>query len=86
MLDKCPGTKTILQPTIKLKTCPKCGEEVEMISTDMKADCPKCGFTIYNDLNSCIQYCEYARECVGDELYERLMKEKVQVTKEKEGK
>ncbi|MFC1905498.1 hypothetical protein ACFLXL_01675 [Chloroflexota bacterium] len=86
MLDKCPGTKTILMPTIKLKNCPKCGEEVEVVSTDMKTDCPSCGFTIYNDMASCIEYCEYAKECVGEELYDRLMKEKELAKKEKEGK
>ncbi len=84
MLEKCPGTKTILQPTLKLKSCPRCSEEVEYLSTDMKMNCPKCGFTMYNDMNSCVQYCEYARECVGDELYDRLMKEQAAVKKEKE--
>lgn len=84
MLEKCPGTKTILQPTIKLKNCPRCGEEVEYLSSDLKMDCPKCGFTMYNDLSSCIQYCEYAKECVGEELYDRLMKEQAAVNKEKE--
>ncbi|MBM3166648.1 MAG: hypothetical protein FJZ83_04810 [Chloroflexi bacterium] len=72
MLDKCPGTSTILQPKLVLKKCPQCGETVELVSTDMKANCDKCGFTIYNDVASCVQWCEYARECVGDELYERL--------------
>jgi hypothetical protein len=43
-----------------------------MVSTDFKANCDKCGFTIYNDVASCVQWCEYARECVGDEVYERL--------------
>lgn len=85
MLEKCPGTKTILMPTIKLKPCPKCGEEVEIVSTDMKTDCPKCGFTIYNNMASCIEYCEYARECVGEELYDRMKKEKEQAKKEQAG-
>jgi len=76
MLSKCPGVSTILMPTIKLKPCPKCGGEVEVVSTDMKTDCPACGFTIYNDTTSCVQWCEYARDCVGEEIYERLRKEK----------
>ena len=86
MYDKCPGTQTILKPTISIKSCPQCGEEVEVVSTDMKAECPKCKFTIYNNLASCIEYCEYAKECVGEELYERIQREKAQVAKEKEGK
>jgi predicted RNA-binding Zn-ribbon protein involved in translation (DUF1610 family) len=74
MYDKCPGASTILMPTLKIKTCPECGEEVELVSTDVKADCPKCGFVIYNDVMSCIEWCEYAKECVGEELYNRLKK------------
>ena len=86
MFDKCPGTKTILMPTIKLKNCPKCGEEVEVLSTDFKTDCPKCGFTIFNNMASCIEYCEYAKECIGEELYERFRKEQAETKKVKEGK
>jgi len=74
MYDKCPGASDILMPTLKIKTCPECGEEVELVSTDVKADCPKCGFVIYNDVMSCIEWCEYAKECVGEELYNRLKK------------
>lgn len=73
MFDSCPGgaqfTKT---PTLKFKKCPQCGNDVELFSTDQKRNCDKCGFTIYNDLDSCIQWCRYARECVGDEMYEKL--------------
>ena len=75
MLDKCPGVSTILQPTIKLKNCPQCGEQVELVSTDLKATCPQCGFVIYNDVTSCVQWCEYAKECVGEEMYNKLKKE-----------
>lgn len=74
MFEQCPGASNIRTPTIELKTCPKCGTEIEMFSSDMQMDCPKCGFTVYNDLESCIQWCEYAKECVGEEVYERLMK------------
>ena len=73
MLDKCPGASDIRTPTIKLKKCPECGERVELFSTDMRLNCPKCGFTIYNDLESCVQWCQYAKECVGEEVYERLV-------------
>ena len=27
----------------------------------------------YNDTLSCVQWCEYARQCVGDEMYEQMM-------------
>ena len=35
--------------------------------------CDKCGFVVYNDTLSCVQWCKYARKCVGDEMYERMM-------------
>ena len=28
---------------------------------------------IYNDSLNCVQWCAYARQCVGDERYEQLM-------------
>ena len=36
--------------------------------------CEKCGFIAYNDTLSCVQWCQYARKCVGDEMYEVMMK------------
>jgi ribosomal protein S27E len=72
MFDKCPGLDNIRTPILKIKKCPKCGDEVEIFSTDMKVKCSNCGFTVYSDLQSCIQWCEYAEECLGDELYKKL--------------
>ena len=64
------------KPQIQIyeKKCPRCGAEIEIFSIDVKADCPNCGFTVYNDTLSCVQWCKYARECVGEKMYEQLMK------------
>ena len=72
----CPGAANIRTPTIKIKKCPECGEEVEVFSTDIKVNCSNCGSTVYNDLESCIQWCKYAEKCVGEELYKKLKKKK----------
>ena len=56
------------------KTCPNCGAEIEIFSVDTEATCEKCGFTIYNDTLNCVQWCKYARQCVGDKMYEQMMK------------
>ena len=69
---RCPGTANLRTPTLEIKKCPQCGEEVEIFSNELKATCRNCGFTIYNDLQSCIEWCWYARECLGEELYQRL--------------
>jgi len=74
MFDKCPGAGNIRTPTLKIKKCPECGSEIEIFSTDVSVNCRRCGFTIYEDLESCIQWCKYAEQCVGEELYRKLKK------------
>ena len=59
--------------SITEKICPQCGNTVELFSTDTEVTCDKCGFVIYNDMLSCVQWCKYAKQCVGEETYEKLM-------------
>ena len=71
---KCPGAAGISgTPTLKVKTCPNCGGEIELFSTDVDRMCSRCGFVAHNDITGCIRWCKFARECVGDELYEKLI-------------
>ena len=60
-------------PTISEKVCPQCGNMIELFSIDTQVPCDRCGFMAYNDELSCVQWCQYARQCVGDEMYEKLM-------------
>lgn len=60
-------------PTLSEKTCPRCGNIIELFSIDTQVACESCGFVAYNDQLSCVQWCAHARKCVGDETYERLM-------------
>jgi hypothetical protein len=59
-----------------VKKCPQCGSDIELFSIDPYLPCPKCGFLAYNDIQSCLAWCKYARECVGDEIYEQFMGKK----------
>ena len=70
--DFCPGSAFIRTPTLTIKVCPECGTEIEIFSNDSTVDCEKCGFTAYNDQQSCIDWCKYARECFGEEVYDKL--------------
>ncbi len=72
MFDKCPGAVNVRTPTIKIKKCPECGEKVEIFSNELQTPCPRCGFIIYDNLASCVQWCKYAEECVGRETYLKL--------------
>ena len=71
IMEGCQG-----KPQLQIfeKTCPNCGAEIEIFSVDTEATCEKCGFTIYNDTLTCVQWCKYARQCVGDKMYEQMMK------------
>ena len=56
------------------KVCPNCGEIIELFSTDTEVACDNCGFVAYNDTLTCVQWCEYAEQCVGPEMYAQMMK------------
>ena len=70
----CAGRSNLGTPTLKIIKCPECGSEIEMFSTDVKVACDKCGFVAYNDINICVQWCAHAEECVGTELYNKLVR------------
>ena len=76
MFDKCPGADIFRTPTLKIKKCPHCASEIEIFSNERAAKCSACGLMIYNDIQSCIQWCRYAKECLGEKEYNRLIKEK----------
>jgi len=78
MLDHCPGAANLRTPTLAIKKCPHCGEEVELFSNDISVKCSNCGFVVYNEIESCVQWCKHAKECVGEEMYNRIMERKKQ--------
>ena len=61
-------------PTLREQICPQCGNIIEIFSVDTAVTCEHCGFVAYNDTLSCVQWCKYARQCVGDEMFEHMMK------------
>ena len=71
IMESCQGKPRT--PTIEEKRCPQCGSFIEIFSTDTQVACEQCGFIAYNDALSCVQWCKYARKCVGDEMYEHMM-------------
>lgn len=76
IFSACPGASRFKTPTITEKPCPVCGSAIELFSTDVCIPCEKCGFIAYNDLQSCIQWCEHAEKCIGTEMYNKLVKNK----------
>ena len=71
-IDSCPGSAGIRTPTLTVKKCPRCGEEIEIFSNEVSTSCGRCGLVIYNDQASCIRWCRYAEECVGTEVVRKF--------------
>lgn len=59
--------------TINEKICPNCGSIIELFSIDTEVACDNCGFVAYNDTLSCVQWCKFAKQCVGEEMYNHMM-------------
>lgn len=59
--------------TLTERICPNCGNVIELFSVDTEVACDRCGFVAYNDTLSCVQWCQYAKQCVGEEMYEAMM-------------
>ncbi len=73
----CPGSKVLREPTPEEYPCPQCGYKVEIWTHELERNCPQCGTTVFKERTpSCIDWCQYARECVGEETYARLVEEK----------
>jgi ribosomal protein L37AE/L43A len=74
---ECPGASNIKAPTIEEIKCPKCGEELEIFTDETSIKCDSCGATVDRAANlQCIQWCEAAKECIGEEKYNELMGDK----------
>ena len=70
----CPGAINFRKVRPDDVDCPFCGTEVEIWSDEPFARCPTCGREVTQSRGaSCIDWCTYARECVGSDKYERLM-------------
>ena len=84
---KCPGSKHIRQPIPEIFTCPDCGAEVEIWTHERKRKCSSCGRTVVREIDTawCIQWCQYARECIGVERYKELLRTGAISEKRKEG-
>ncbi len=75
--DSCPGSKILKSPVPEMYVCPNCGEEVEIWTHELKRNCLKCGTPVFRpQKSSCLDWCKMARECVGEETYNRLKGEK----------
>ena len=69
----CPGADRFKNPTLEERVCPVCGNIIEIFSVDVSVKCDHCGFEAFNDLQSCVKWCKFAEQCIGTELYHKLV-------------
>ena len=72
MIQKCPGQDS---RNIKSESliCDICGYEIEIFSDELKVRCPGCKNSMCRKmLPSCIDWCKSARECIGENRWNRL--------------
>lgn len=76
MVSRCPGQDN-RNLKVSVHICPHCGHEVEIFSDETRAKCQKCGKYVYQEqLPSCVEWCAAARECLGEERWKQLQRDK----------
>lgn len=82
-LKRCPGSMAFSQPKIELVRCPNCGDTAEVWSDEAEGKCIKCGHAVCRTTTqSCIDWCKYAKECLGEEAHKRYQDMKTRLRKE----
>ncbi len=80
---RCPGSMAFAQPKIELVRCPTCGDDAEVWTDEAEGKCAKCGGTVCRTTTqSCIDWCKYARDCLGDEAHKKYQDMKTRLRKE----
>ena len=70
----CPGSSFLVQPKPEEICCPNCGNNLEIWSDEMRSICDQCGRTAMRKTAvSCVEWCKMAKECVGQEVYDKYM-------------
>jgi len=79
ILPNCPGSQGFRHPTPEEMDCPFCGKDMKIWTDEVKATCPHCRVTVIREgsmTNTCLDWCKYAKMCVGDDLYKKYLKNK----------
>jgi len=85
MISQCPGAKNFTRPKPEIIKCPFCSEEIEIWTDEIKAVCPKCKKTVSRKQDlSCVEWCKYAKDCVGEQIYSNYLKNKQENQRKKQ--
>ncbi len=77
MIFECPGSQKFKHPQPETIKCRFCGEGVEIWTDEFQVTCPNCKKKVTRETGqSCLDWCRYAKECVGEDVYVNYMKNK----------
>jgi len=83
VIYKCPGQDRRFISAEALK-CAACGYEIEVFSDEIKIRCPRCRGLVYREtLPSCVDWCRYAKDCIGEQAYNNHLQNKAVTIKQK---
>lgn len=75
--NKCPGADSFIKPHPEFINCPHCKKETEIWSDETEAKCDHCRKLIKRENTaSCLDWCKYVKECIGEEKYKEHLKRK----------
>lgn len=78
----CPGSGAFTQPKPDVVACPGCAADVEIWSDEATGQCGKCGrVVIRTETQSCVDWCRFARNCLGDQKFKEYGAMKVAMRK-----
>ncbi len=72
---KCPGRDTRFIKA-DIRKCRSCGYDVEIFSDEIRAVCRKCGDSVCRETPSCVDWCRYAKDCLGEALWKEMKETK----------
>jgi len=72
-MSRCPG-QDLRNLKVSYHPCPNCRHPVEFFSDELRRRCPKCNTMLNQEQTpSCIQWCKAAKDCLGPELFQKIM-------------
>ncbi len=85
MIFNCPGAQKFRQPQPQITKCPSCNKEMEVWTDEIQTTCPDCKTVVMRQQKgqSCLDWCRYAKECVGNDIYSKYLTNKSITLREK---
>jgi len=84
MFFSCVGSDKFKRPHPEEIICQNCSERIEIWTDEIETICPRCKQIVRREFDtSCLDWCRYAKECVGEKTYNKYIQNKNITMKER---